>query len=89
MFKAIVTETLDGISFISLVTNDKQKFEDSDKFYNNLGFRLTKSFSRVTNSSSAAVASNPKLQLGVAKESSREIWLESFPLQDVDENDAS
>ncbi|KAG7660905.1 PFK1 [[Candida] subhashii] len=86
MFKAIVTETLDGISFISLVTNDKQKFEDSDKFYNNLGFRLTKSFSRVTNSSSAAVASNPKLQLGVAKESSREIWLESFPLQDVDEN---
>ncbi|KAI3404757.2 PFK1 [Candida oxycetoniae] len=73
------------LSYISLITNDQDKFLQSFKFYTNLGFRLAKNFSRVS-PAGATAAHIPQLQLGVSKDSLREVWIESFPLQDLDEN---
>ncbi|CAK9441561.1 uncharacterized protein LODBEIA_P54290 [Lodderomyces beijingensis] len=78
-------EPIDRLSYISLITNDQEKFLKSFKFYSDLGFRLTKSFSRVS-PHGASAASMPQLQLGVSHDSLREAWLESYPLQDLDEN---
>mmetsp|Transcript_1233 Transcript_1233/g.1248 ORF Transcript_1233/g.1248 Transcript_1233/m.1248 type:complete len:994 (+) Transcript_1233:159-3140(+) len=73
---------IQGISFISLITNKNEVFEESANFYNKLGFRLTKNFSKITNNSE----SKPKLQIGISNDSLKELWLESFPLQNTDEN---
>lgn len=73
---------IEGISFISLITNKNEEFEESANFYNKLGFRLTKNFSKITNNSE----SKPKLQIGISNDSLKELWLESFPLQNTDEN---
>ncbi|EGW31115.1 phosphofructokinase alpha subunit [Spathaspora passalidarum NRRL Y-27907] len=77
---------MEGLSFISLVTNSQDKFDNIARFYGKLGFRLTKNFSRVTSNGAEAAATNPKSHLGISKDSTREIWLESFPLQNLDKN---
>ncbi|KAK6199293.1 alpha subunit of 6-phosphofructokinase [Scheffersomyces amazonensis] len=79
-------QPIKGISFVSLVTNDSDTFEKLAYFYNELGFRLTKNFSKVSNNGAASATNNPSLHLGISNDSLREIWLESFPLQNVDSN---
>lgn len=76
---------IEGVSFISLVTADPTKFKEACEFYRRLGFRLAKNYSKLS-SSGAAVAHHPKLLLGLCTDSIREVWLESFPLQNTDEN---
>lgn len=78
--------SVDGISYVSIVTNNNAKFEQLNKFYSLLGFRLVKNYSKVSNIGAAAAINNPKLQFGISNDSLKEVWLESFPLQDVDEN---
>ncbi|KAI5968969.1 PFK1 [Candida margitis] len=78
-------DNIQRLSYVSLTTTDQDKFLQSYKFYSNLGFRLTKNFSRVT-TNGALGAYKPQLQLGVSKDSLREVWLESYPLQEVDDN---
>lgn len=64
-----------GISAISLVTDDNAKFEETSKYYEKLGFRLVKNYNK-----------NYKQYdiLGISNDSVKEIWLESFPLQEYD-----
>lgn len=78
-------DSVSRLSYISLITNDQEAFLQLFKFYTNLGFRLTKNFSRVS-PNGASAANNPQLQLGVSKDSLREVWLESYPLQELDDN---
>ncbi|RCK64925.1 ATP-dependent 6-phosphofructokinase subunit alpha [Candida viswanathii] len=79
-------DAINRISYVSLVTNDPEKFDASFKFYNAMGFRLTKNFSRVSTNGAASGSHDPKLLLGVSHDSLREVWLESYPLQEVDSN---
>ncbi|KAK6462539.1 alpha subunit of 6-phosphofructokinase [Scheffersomyces coipomensis] len=79
-------QPIKGISFVSLVTNDSEVFEKLAYFYNELGFRLIKNFSKVSNNGAASATNNPSLHLGISNDSLREIWLESFPLQNLDSN---
>ena len=79
-------DPIQGISFTSLVTNDNSKFQSLGNFYTALGFRLTKNYSKVSNNGAASASNNPKLHIGVSNDSLKEIWLESFPLQKLDEN---
>ncbi|CAH6723042.1 ATP-dependent 6-phosphofructokinase subunit alpha [[Candida] jaroonii] len=65
------------ISCISLVTNDEVKFEETAKFYNSIGFRSVRYYNK----------NNHQVQfetLGISNDSVQEVWLESFPLQDLD-----
>ncbi|KAI5958710.1 PFK1 [Candida pseudojiufengensis] len=78
-------ETISRLSYISLITNNQDDFLKSFKFYSDLGFRLTKNFSRISYNGSNAL-NNSQLQLGVSKDSLREVWLESYPLQNLDSN---
>ncbi|CCG24344.1 Pfk1 phosphofructokinase alpha subinit [Candida orthopsilosis Co 90-125] len=78
-------ENIQRLSYVSFITSDQGKFLQSYKFYSNLGFRLTKNFSRVT-TDGASGAYKPQMQLGVSKDSLREVWLESYPLQELDNN---
>ena len=78
-------ENIQRLSYVSFITSDHDQFMQLYEFYSNLGFRLTKNFSRVT-TDGASGANKPQMQLGVSKDSLREIWLESYPLQEVDEN---
>lgn len=75
--------SVEGFSFTSLVTNDPQKFHDTAHFYNKLGFRLSKYYSKASNGPGG---DSQKLQLGVSHDSLRELWIESFPLQHMDDN---
>lgn len=81
-----IADPIQGISFTSLVTNDNSTFLKLATFYTTLGFRLTKNYSKVSNNGAASASNNPKLHLGVSNDSLKEIWLESFPLQQLDEN---
>lgn len=83
--KMSLKDSIQGISFVSINTNDTDKFLELYKFYNNLGFKLTKNYSKVSNNSTASASNDPKLHLGISNDSLKELWLESFPLQDVDE----
>ncbi|KAI5956222.1 PFK1 [Candida jiufengensis] len=78
-------ETISRLSYVSLITNSHDDFIKSFNFYSNLGFRLTKNFSRISYNGTSGVNS-AQLQLGVSKDSLREAWLESYPLQDLDNN---
>lgn len=78
--------TLQGISFTSLVTNDPVKFNEVAEFYGALGFRLTKNYSKISNNGAALASHNPNLHLGISNDSLRELWIETFPLQDLDNN---
>jgi len=73
-----------GVSFISLVTPDSQKFRNTIDFYLKLGFKLVKNYSKISSNGAASAANKPHLQLGIANDSLKEVWLESFPLQNVD-----
>lgn len=73
-----------GVSFISLVTPDSQKFRNTTQFYLDLGFKLVKNYSKVSSNGAASAANKPHLQLGIANDSLKEVWLESFPLQNLD-----
>ncbi|CAI5759733.1 unnamed protein product [Candida verbasci] len=84
-FSTEYDKELERISFISLITNSSDKFLQTYSFYNKLGFRLTKNFSRISNDGASA-ANNPQLHLGISKNSLREVWLESYPLQNLDSN---
>lgn len=74
--------SVNGISSISFVASDPAELEATGKFYTSLGLRLTRSYSKNT----AGFSSSPEYHLGVSSDSVREIWLESFPLQDTDKN---
>jgi 6-phosphofructokinase 1 len=76
--------TVEDISFLSIVTNDVVKFEHLFQFYVSLGFRLSRNYSKVSDNGAAGAVNNPKLHIGISNDSLRELWLESFPLQDVD-----
>ncbi|EER30310.1 6-phosphofructokinase alpha subunit [Candida tropicalis MYA-3404] len=80
------SDSINRISYVSLVTSVVEQFNDAFKFYSALGFRLTKNFSRVSTNGSASGSHDPKLLLGVSHDSLKEVWLESYPLQEVDEN---
>lgn len=47
---------------------------------------MTKSFSKVSSYGSGLGANHPEFQLGVSHDSLKEVWLESYPLQNVDSN---
>lgn len=81
-----MTVDIHGFSFVSLVTTDVDKFTDIANFYIQLGFRLTKNFSKVSNNGAALALNNPKLHLGVSNDSLRELWIETFPLQNLNKN---
>ncbi|ODV67953.1 alpha subunit of 6-phosphofructokinase [Hyphopichia burtonii NRRL Y-1933] len=78
--------SVEGVSFSSLVTNDAKKFEQTCQFYNQLGFRLTRNYSKVSSNGSTSSFNDPKLHLGVSNDSLKELWLETFPLQTLDSN---
>lgn len=80
------SDAINRISYISLVTSDNDKFNQTFQFYSQLGFRLTKSFSKVSSYGSGLGANHPEFQLGVSHDSLKEVWLESYPLQNVDSN---
>ncbi|ODV78741.1 alpha subunit of 6-phosphofructokinase [Suhomyces tanzawaensis NRRL Y-17324] len=79
-------DPIQGISFTSLVTNDPAKYAQLGQFYHQLGFRLTKNYSKVSNNGAASASNNPRLHLGISNDSLNELWVESFPLQNVDAN---
>lgn len=63
------------ISSISLITNDETKFEDTVRFYNDIGFKTIRYYNKNFLEFET---------LGVSNDSVMEVWLETFPLQDVD-----
>ena len=79
------SDAINRISYISLVTSDNDKFNQTFQFYSQLGFRLTKSFSKVSSYGSGLGANHPEFH-GVSHDSLKEVWLESYPLQNVDSN---
>lgn len=81
----VLTDVVQGISYTSLVTKDKNAFIKVAEFYYNLGFKLVKNYSKLSGGGATDVF-NPKLHIGISDDSLQEIWLESFLLQDVDEN---
>lgn len=79
-------DAINRISYISLVTSDIDKFNQTFQFYSQLGFRLTKSFSKISSYGSGLGDNHPEFQLGVSHDSLKEAWLESYPLQNIDNN---
>lgn len=77
-------KSVTGVAFTSLVTSHRDKFEKAAGFYNRLGFRLTKNYSKLSGSALASASALTKLHAGISNDSLRELWLESFPLQNVD-----
>lgn len=75
---------VEGISAISLVTKDAQLFDKTSKFYSNLGFRLSKSYSKISSNDATSISSDPKSYLGISSDSLKEVWLQSFPIQPLD-----
>lgn len=78
--------TVKGVSFISLVTNDPDKYQLTTEFYVSLGFRIVKNYSKILSNGAALAANKPHLQLGVSHDLQKEVWLETFPLQLVDKD---
>lgn len=76
---------VESLSFITLVTGETEKFNETAKFYQSLGFRLVKNYSKVS-SGSAFSQTFAEHRAGISGDSVREFWLESLPLQNVDEN---
>lgn len=70
--------TVDSVSFVSLVTADAALFKKTAAYYHGLGFRLVKNFNKMSSSGNVAMLN------GVSTDSSKEIWLEALPLQNVD-----
>lgn len=81
---SLSTMGVDGVSFISFVTADAAKYSATAGFYHKLGFRLVKSYSKISSNGTASAANNPLLHLGVSNDSLKEVWVESFPLQNID-----
>ncbi|KAL7665440.1 ATP-dependent 6-phosphofructokinase [[Candida] zeylanoides] len=75
-----------GVASASLVTSDPELFDRSVEFYQRLGFRLAKSYSKLSSTAlaTASASTQSKLHVGVSNDSLREFWLESFPLQNTD-----
>lgn len=67
--------SIEGISSISLVTNNESTFTKTVEYYLRFGFKLIKSF----NKNAQLFDTN-----GVSNDSVREMWLETFPLQELD-----
>lgn len=72
--------TVDLVSFISLVTTDAGLFKKTAQFYHALGFRLVKNYNKVSTSAASSIVN------GISADSSKEIWLEALPLQNLDEH---
>lgn len=81
------TKAVKGVASTSFVTSDTKVFDKCANFYNKLGFRLVKNYSKLSSSAlaTASALAQSKLHVGVSNDSLRELWLESFPLQNVDE----
>lgn len=75
---------VEGVSFFSFVTAAPDKFKTTAEFYNKLGFKLVKNYSKISSNGAASAANKPLLQLGISNDSLKEIWMEAFPLQKVD-----
>lgn len=71
-----------GVSLISLVATDAAQLRAACTFYQKLGLRLTRSYTKANASGDIG----PEYHLGVSGDSVQEVWLESFPLQDTDCN---
>lgn len=69
---------VESVSFISLVTGEPDKFNETAKFYQALGFRLVKAYSKIS--------SGGAYHEGVSGDSVREFWFETAPLQNLNEN---
>ena len=67
-----------GVAFTSLVTTDENSFQQTVRFYHQLGFRTVKDFNKFKN------GENSILSIGTSDDSIREIWLESFKLSQID-----
>lgn len=72
------TMTFSLVSFISFVTADPEEFHRIAKWYHSLGFRLVKNYNKVSSVPASVV-------LGISGDSSKEIWLEAFPLANLDD----
>ncbi|CAN3372002.1 hypothetical protein DIURU_001456 [Diutina rugosa] len=73
-----------SLSYASIVVTNEKKLEELYHFYTRLGFRLTKSYSKAGLSTHPAPEEGKSTLIGIASDSIRELWLESFPLQDTD-----
>lgn len=71
-----------GVSLISLNTTDQDVFVATAKFYAALGFSLVKTYSKYS-----LVATEQKAEQlrGVSHDSLREVWLQTVPLQKIDD----
>lgn len=80
--------TVKGVASTSCVTSDPEVFNKSANFYNKLGFKLTKNYSKLSSIALASASANAqsKLHIGVSNDSLKEFWLESFPLQNLDKD---
>ena len=67
-----------GVAFTSLVTTDENSFQQTVRFYHQLGFRTVKDFNKFKN------GENSILSIGTSDDSIREIWLEAFKLSQID-----
>lgn len=73
------------LDFLSLVSHDGNTFKEGVKFYTKLGFRVYKNYFRLANTLLFSEYENASLQQGITNDSFQEMWLESFPLQNQDE----
>lgn len=73
---------VEGVSAISLSTTDEALLKKCLSFYKALGLKLIKNYSTVA--SNMASSASPAQFQGIAKNSIKEYWLESFPLQNLD-----
>lgn len=77
---------IESVSAISLVTKDASLFEKTSEFYTKLGFRLTKNYSKISSNDATSISSDPKSYIGISGDSLKEVWLQAFPIQQMDEN---
>ena len=73
------------LGFFSLVSHNGNTFKEGVNFYTKLGFRVLKNYSRLANTLLFSESENASLQRGISNDSFQEIWLESFSLQNQDE----
>lgn len=71
-----------GVCLISLNTTDEACFNEAAKFYSTLGFTLVKTYSQAL----LVTTEHKTEQLrGISRDSLREVWLQTVPLQNGDE----
>lgn len=73
---------IEAVAFSSFITSDSIKFKQAITFYESLGFVETRSFTQ----NGPSVTGNLSSDSGFAIDSIREVWLEAFPLGEIDKD---